>query len=130
MFSGLLSDSVALGHVWTAAASCFRLCRLSMHMYECASVRASGQRHFPPARHHLLLQSFLLLYGYSVYNTVHENSGIISFIRMHCLPSARAMRAAKLCTIQNPPFFNWRCRLMQVDLYNGRKTVVAVVVVL
>ena len=22
---------------------------------------------------------------------------------------------------QNPPVLNWRCRLMQVDLYNGRK---------
>jgi len=25
---------------------------------------------------------------------------------------------------QNPPVLNWRCRLTQVDLYNGRKTVV------
>ena len=28
---------------------------------------------------------------------------------------------------QNPPVLNWRCRLTQVDLYNGRKTVVVVV---
>jgi len=27
----------------------------------------------------------------------------------------------------NPPVLNWRCRLTQVDLYNGRKTVVVVV---
>jgi len=27
-----------------------------------------------------------------------------------------------------PPVLNWRCRLTQVDLYNGRRTVVAVVV--
>jgi len=27
---------------------------------------------------------------------------------------------------QNPPFLNWRCWLLQVDLYNGRKTVVVV----
>ena len=25
---------------------------------------------------------------------------------------------------QHPPVFNWRCRLTQVDLYNGHKTVV------
>jgi len=30
---------------------------------------------------------------------------------------------------QNPPVPNWRCRLTQVDLYNGRKMVVVVVVV-
>jgi len=30
---------------------------------------------------------------------------------------------------QNPlPVLNWRCRLTQVDLYNGRKMVVVVVV--
>jgi len=27
----------------------------------------------------------------------------------------------------NPSVLNWRCQLMQVDLYNGRKTVVVVV---
>jgi len=27
----------------------------------------------------------------------------------------------------NPSFLNWRCQLMQVDLYNGRKRVVVVV---
>ena len=30
---------------------------------------------------------------------------------------------------QNPPVLNWRCQLTQVDLYNGRKMVVMVVVV-
>ena len=30
---------------------------------------------------------------------------------------------------QNPPVLNWRCRLTRVDVYNGRKTVVMVVVV-
>jgi len=30
---------------------------------------------------------------------------------------------------QNPPVLNWRCRLTQVDLYNGRKMVLVVVVV-
>ena len=28
---------------------------------------------------------------------------------------------------QNPPVLNWRCRLPQVDLSNGRKTVVVVI---
>ena len=30
----------------------------------------------------------------------------------------------------NPPVLNWRCRLMQIDLYNGSKTEVVVVVLL
>ena len=30
---------------------------------------------------------------------------------------------------QNPSVLNWRCQLMQVDLYNGCKTMVVVVVV-
>jgi len=30
---------------------------------------------------------------------------------------------------QKPPVLNWRCRLTQVDLHNGRKMVVVVVVV-
>ena len=25
---------------------------------------------------------------------------------------------------RNPPILNWRCRITQVDLYNGHKTVV------
>jgi len=29
---------------------------------------------------------------------------------------------------QNPPVLNWRCQLTQVDLYDGRKIVVVVVV--
>jgi len=28
----------------------------------------------------------------------------------------------------NPPVLKWRCRLMQVDLYNGHKMVVVAVV--
>jgi len=34
------------------------------------------------------------------------------------------MQAVKLHQ-QNPPVLIWRCRLPQVDLHNGRKTVVA-----
>jgi len=40
---------------------------------------------------------------------------------------SKGMQAAKLCT-KNDPVLNWRCRLTQVDLYNGRKVVVIVVV--
>jgi len=29
---------------------------------------------------------------------------------------------------QNPPVLNWKCRLTQVDLYDGRNIVVVVVV--
>jgi len=41
---------------------------------------------------------------------------------------SKGTRAVKLHQ-QNPPVLNWKCRLTQVDLCNGRKTVVAVVVV-
>jgi len=39
---------------------------------------------------------------------------------------SKGMRAVKLLQ-QNHPVLNWGCRLMQVVLYNGRKTVVVVV---
>jgi len=35
------------------------------------------------------------------------------------LTHSKGMRAVKLCTNQNPPVANWRCRQMQGDLYNG-----------
>ena len=41
---------------------------------------------------------------------------------------SKGMRAVKLCTNKILQVLNWRCRLTQVDLYNGRKTVVVVVV--
>jgi len=60
--------------------------------------------------------------GDSIDNTLEENSAF-SLIWMRWLPSVRLHQ-------QNPPVLNWRCWLTQVDLYNGRKTVVVVVVVL
>jgi len=48
---------------------------------------------------------------------------------MHWLPSSHQGHAgSKILHQQNPPVLNWRCQLMQVNLYNGRKTVVVVVV--
>jgi len=45
----------------------------------------------------------------------------------------RRLMSARTCSLktlhqQNPPLRNWRCRLKQVDLYNGRKMLVVVVV--
>jgi len=51
-----------------------------------------------------------------------ENSSIFSLIRLHWLP----VPPAKTLHQQSPPVLNWGCRLMQVDLYNGRKIVVVV----
>jgi len=42
---------------------------------------------------------------------------------------SKGMLALKFAPTKNPPVLNWRCRLTQVDLYKGRKTVVVVVVV-
>jgi len=39
---------------------------------------------------------------------------------------SKGMRAVKLCTNKILQFLKWRCRLMQVDLYNGYKMVVVV----
>ena len=50
-------------------------------------------------------------------------SSVFSLIRMRCMPSARA---AITMHQQTPPVVNWRCRLMQVDLYDGHKTVAVV----
>jgi len=41
---------------------------------------------------------------------------------------SKGMRAVKLCTNKILQVLNWRCWLTQVDLHNGRKMVVAVVV--
>jgi len=39
------------------------------------------------------------------------------------------MLAVKTLHQQNPPVLHWRCWLMQVDVYNGHKTVIDVVVI-
>jgi len=67
-----------------------------------------------------------LRYGYSVPvdNTV-ENSSVFSLNRMRWLPSARAYGQSNFAPT-NPPVLNWRCQLTQADLYNGRKTVVVI----
>ena len=59
----------------------------------------------------------LYVLGYSVVNTVAENSSVFSPIQMRWLPSARAC-GSKTLYQQTPPVFNWRCQLT----YNGRKT--------
>jgi len=45
-----------------------------------------------------------------------------TFICAGCV--SKGMRAVKLCTNKILLLFNWRCRLTEVELYNGRKTVV------
>ena len=42
----------------------------------------------------------------------------------------QGLSGSKTLHRQNPPVLNWRCRPTQVDVYNGRETVVVVVVVL
>jgi len=54
-------------------------------------------------------------YGDSVDNTVKENS------------ISKGVRAVKLHQ-QNHPVLNWNCRLTQIELYNGRKKVGVVVI--
>ena len=60
-------------------------------------------------------------------NAIAENSNVFWLIRMHSLPSARAC-SSKTVLQRNPPDLNWGCRLMLVVLYNGRKTVLVVIV--
>jgi len=59
-------------------------------------------------------------YGDSVDNTAKENSSIYSLIRMRWLQSATACGQYNFAPTKSA-VLNWRCRLMQVDLYNGRK---------
>jgi len=59
--------------------------------------------------------------GDSVDNTVEENYSIFSLIQM-CWLQEHA--CSKTLHQQNPTVLNWRCHLRQVDLYNGRKTVI------
>jgi len=68
----------------------------------------------------------------SVGNTVEESSSVFSSVFSNpnvLVAVSKSMWAVKLHQ-QNPPVLNWRCQLMQVDLCNGLKTVVVVVVVL
>ena len=62
--------------------------------------------------------------GDSADNTTEENSSVFSLIRMRWLPSARACRQYNCAPTKTSSVLNWRCRLVQVDLYNGCKTVV------
>ena len=39
---------------------------------------------------------------------------------LYCRQQGHA--GSKTLQQRNPPVLNWRCRLTQVDLYNGRKT--------
>jgi len=42
---------------------------------------------------------------------------------------SEGVQAVKLCTNRILQFVSWGCQLMQVELYNGRKMVVVIVVV-
>ena len=73
------------------------------------------------------LVSVNVRYGDGVDNTVEENSSIFSLSESAgCRQQGHA--GSKTLHQQNPPVLNGRCRLMQVDLYNGHKTVAVVVV--
>jgi len=67
------------------------------------------------------------MYGDSVDNTAEQNSSVFFLIRIRWLQSARAS-GSKTLHRQNPPVLNWRCQLTQIDLNNGCKTVIVVVV--
>jgi len=58
-----------------------------------------------------------LRYGDSADNTVEENSSIVRNPNA-LVTVSKGMWAAKLCT-NKILIFNWRCQLMQADLYNG-----------
>ena len=60
-------------------------------------------------------------------DSVEENSRIFSLVRMRWLPSARACGQRNFALTKSSSVLNWRCWLTQVDLYNGCKTVVVVV---
>ena len=62
-------------------------------------------------------------YRDNIDNTVEESSGIFSLTGMCWLPSVRPA-GSKTLHQQNPPVLNWRCQVIQVELYNGHKTVV------
>jgi len=62
----------------------------------------------------------------SVDNSVEKNSGIFCLIRMRWIRQGHA--DSKTLHQQILQFLTLRCRLIQIDLYNGHETVVAVVV--
>ena len=65
----------------------------------------------------------------TVYDTYMETRPTASSPWSECTGCHQQGHAgSKTLHSQNPPVLNWRCRLTQADLHNGRKTVVVVVV--
>jgi len=63
-----------------------------------------------------MLYAHVKRYGDSVDNTVEENSSVFCLIRIR----QQGHVGSKTLHQQNPPVLNWRCRLTQVGLHNGR----------
>ena len=59
------------------------------------------------------------------FSVSHHVFPLISYQSFH----QQGHAGSKTLHQQNPRVLNWRCQLTQVDLYNGRKTVVAVVLI-
>jgi len=86
--------------------------------------------------HHIVIPGFIAIhcvwYGDGASNTVEEDSSVFSVISMS-YPVVRCRQQghvdSKTLLQQNSPFLNRLCRLMQVNLYNARKTVLVVVVI-
>ena len=65
----------------------------------------------------------LLFYNYVPYCTMYINQKLQDFTYNVFIP---AICIVCQVILHNPPVLNCRCRLMQVDLYNGHKMVVVV----
>ena len=72
-----------------------------------------------------MLYAHVKRYADSIDNTAEENSSVFCLIRIR----QQGHVGSKTLHQENPPVLNWRCRLTQVGLHNGRETVVVVVVV-
>jgi len=88
--------------------------------------RIARHRHVPKAIHSA--QKELRTIRTSQKKKCVNFSGHFVFDFIHILLKYNFCQHAGSRTLhqQNPPFINWQCRLMQVDLYNGCKTVVVV----
>ena len=103
---------------WKGTVMRYYSCNLDTRIAEISSDRLAGtgniSRHDVIMWHNYAKYSYNLLYNFTQYTQVCSS----------CHQQGHA--DSKTLHQQNPPILNWRCRLTQVDLYNGHKTVVVV----
>jgi len=81
-----------------------------------------------PVNRRLFSINNIVLFDVRIVTVYRNPSAYLLLFSFDALAVSKGMPAAKLCNKSNSSVLSWRCRLMQVELYNGCKMVVVVVV--